>query len=213
VTGIGESCVVATSGPRLEGRFRAATPPCTAPGAGAVVAPPHPLYGGTMSNPVVVAAADGFAEAGVATLAFNYRGIEDSEGTATDIPAAAVDDYSGALNTLAGRVPGPYLAAGYSFGARTALGVAARDSRVHGAVLIAPPVDLVDVGDLATFTGPLLVVVGDRDAFAPLDRLRAWLAARPDAVLEIIPGADHFFGSAGAGAVTALVAGRVPSWL
>jgi hypothetical protein len=166
-----------------------------------------------MSNPVVVAAADGFAEAGVATLAFNYRGIEDSEGTATDIPAAAVDDYSGALNTLAGRVPGPYLAAGYSFGARTALGVAARDSRVHGAVLIAPPVDLVDVGDLATFTGPLLVVVGDRDAFAPLDRLRAWLAARPDAVLEIIPGADHFFGSAGAGAVTALVAGRVPSWL
>jgi len=209
VTGIGESCAIATTGPRLDGRFT----PGTSAGAGAVVAPPHPLYGGTMSNPVVVAAAAGFTEVGVATLAFNYRGTETSEGSPSDDPAAAEDDYSGALEALASRVPGPYLAAGYSFGARTALGVAARDPRVRGAVLIAPPVDLVDAGDLATFTGPLLVVVGDRDAFAPLDRLRAWLAARPDAVLEIIPGADHFFGSAGAGAVTALVAGRVPSWL
>ena len=209
MTGIGESCAIATTGPRLDGRFT----PGTSAGAGAVVAPPHPLYGGTMSNPVVVAAAAGFTEVGVATLAFNYRGTETSEGSPTDDPAAAEDDYSGALEALAGRVPGPYLAAGYSFGARTALGVAARDPRVRGAVLIAPPVDLVDAGDLATYTGPLLVVVGDRDAFAPLDRLRAWLAARPDAVLEIIPGADHFFGSAGAGAVTALVAGRVPSWL
>jgi len=209
VTGIGESCAIATTGPRLDGRFT----PGTSAGAGAVVAPPHPLYGGTMSNPVVVAAAAGFTEVGVATLAFNYRSTETSEGSPSDDPAAAEDDYSGALEALASRVPGPYLAAGYSFGARTALGVAARDPRVRGAVLIAPPVDLVDAGDLATFTGPLLVVVGDRDAFAPLDRLRAWLAARPDAVLEIIPGADHFFGSAGAGAVTALVAGRVPSWL
>ena len=209
MTGIGESCAIATTGPRLDGRFT----PGTSAGAGAVVAPPHPLYGGTMSNPVVVAAAAGFTEVGVATLAFNYRGTETSEGSPSDDPAAAEDDYSGALEALAGRVPGPYLAAGYSFGARTALGVAAHDPRVRGAVLIAPPVDLVDAGDLATFTGPLLVVVGDRDAFAPLDRLRAWLAARPDAVLEIIPGADHFFGSAGAGAVTALVAGRVPSWL
>jgi hypothetical protein len=213
MTDIGENCVVATSGPRLEGRFRPAASVGTAPGAGAVVAPPHPLYGGTLSNPVVVAAADGFAEAGVATLSFNYRGIEDSEGQASDAPAAALDDYSGALDTLAGRVPGPYLAAGYSFGARTALAVAARDPRVRGAVLIAPPVDLVDAGALAAFTGPLLVIVGDRDAYAPLDRLRAWLAARPDATLEIVPGADHFFGSAGAASVTALVAGRVPSWL
>ena len=217
MTDIGESCPVATSGPRLEGRFRPAAAPGSAPGTssgvGAVVAPPHPLYGGTLSNPVVVAAAEGFAEAGVATLAFNYRGIEHSEGRATDAPAAAVDDYSGALDTLAGRVPGPYLAAGYSFGARTALAVGARDPRVLGAVLIAPPVDLVDAGDLAAFTGPLLVIVGDRDSYAPLDRLRAWLAARPDAVLEIVPGADHFFGSAGAAAVTSLVAGRVPSWL
>ena len=209
MTSIGESCAIATTGPRLEGRFI----PGTSAGAGAVLAPPHPLYGGTMSNPVVVAAAAGFAEAGVATVSFNYRGTEASEGRATDDPAAAVDDYSGALEALVDRVPGPYLAAGYSFGARTALAVAAAEPRVRGAVLIAPPVDLVGPGDLAAFTGPLLVILGDRDAYAPLDRLRAWLAARPDAALEVVPAADHFFGSTGTAAVTALVAGHVGTWL
>lgn len=207
MTGIDESCAIATTGPRLEGRFT----PGSSAGAGAVVAPPHPLYGGTMSNPVVVAVAAGFTEVGVATLAFNYRGTEASEGHPTDDPAAAEDDYSGALEALAGRVPGPYLAAGYSFGARTALAVAAGEPRVRGAVLVAPPVDLVGPDDLVAFTGPVLVIVGDRDAYAPLNRLHAWLAARPDATLEVIEGADHFFGS-GTAAITALVAGHVASW-
>ncbi|HEX4251442.1 MAG TPA: alpha/beta family hydrolase, partial [Pseudonocardia sp.] len=138
---------------------------------------------------------------------------EASEGQPTDDLTAAVDDYSGALEALASRVPGPYLAAGYSFGARTALAVAAAEPRVRGAVLIAPPVAMVGPDDLAAYPGPLLVIVGDGDAYAPLDQLRAWLATRPDAVLEVVTGADHFFGGTGTAAITALVAGHVKSWL
>jgi uncharacterized protein len=184
----------------------------SSPGPGAVVAPPHPLYGGALSNPVVTAVVSGLAEARIASLAFNNRGVGDSEGRATDDLSAAREDYAAALDALAARVPGPYLAAGYSFGAVGALATAARDRRVAAAVLVAPPVDLLDAEDLTALAGPLLVIVGDRDAYAPLDRLTTRLAVRPDATLEIVEGADHFFGPAGPAPVTAAVADRVARW-
>jgi alpha/beta superfamily hydrolase len=162
---------------------------------------------------VVSAVASGFAGCGIATMAFNYRGTGSSEGRANDDAATAVEDYTGALDALAERVPGPYLAAGYSFGSRAALTVSATDTRVRGAVLIAPPVDMVGAQDFAAFAGPLLVVVGDRDAYAPLDRLRSALAARPDALLEVVEGADHFFGATGTSAITERVAAHVTTWL
>jgi hypothetical protein len=210
MAGGGVSCAVSVSDLRLEGWF---SPSSGEGGAGAVVAPPHPLYGGLLTNPVVTAAASGFAQVGAATMAFNYRGTGGSQGRATDDAGSAVQDYTGALDALAERVAGPYVAAGYSFGSRAALAVAAADSRVLGAVLIAPPVDVVGREDFAAFSGPLLVIVGDRDAYAPLDRLRAGLAARPDARLEVVGGADHFFSAAGTSAITAHVAGQVAGWL
>lgn len=201
--------MVPVSDLELEGWFV----PAATGGAGAVVAPPHPLYGGLLTNPVVTAAAGGFAELDVATLAFNYRGTGASQGRANDDAGTAVQDYTGALDALAGRVPGPYLAAGYSFGSRAALSVAATDHRVRGAVLIAPPVDMVGPDDFGAFSGPLLVIVGDRDAYAPLERLTAALAARPDARLEVVDGADHFFSATGTSAITAHVAAHVSGWL
>jgi uncharacterized protein len=193
---------------QLEGWFVAGS----SGGAGAVVAPPHPLYGGTLSNPVVAAVVSGLADAGIASLAFNNRGVGASRGRATDDPAAAREDYAAALDALADRVPGPYLAAGYSFGACAALATAARDRRVAAAVLVAPPVDLLDTADLAAFAGSLLVIVGDRDGYAPLDRLTARMSARPDVTLEVVGGADHFFGPAGPAPVAAAVVGHVSRW-
>ena len=202
-------CELPVSDLWLEGWF---TPPAAESGPGAVVAPPHPVYGGLLTNPVVTAATDGFAEVGAAAMAFNYRGTGASQGRVTDDAGAAVEDYTAALDALAERVPGPYLAAGYSFGSRAALAVASADPRVRGAVLVAPPVDMIGAADFAAFAGPLLVIVGDRDAYAPLDRLRAALAARPDARLEVIEGADHFFGS-GTSAISTHVAATVAGWL
>jgi uncharacterized protein len=174
-----------------------------------VLGPPHPLYGGTLHDPVLAAAGAVLAEGGLATLALNYRGVQGSEGEPTDDPAAAVTDYTAALDALADRVPGPYLAAGYSFGAATALAVAAREDRVGAAVLVAPPVHLARAEHLDRVGGPVLVVVGDHDAFAPLPDLRAWLGDRAAVTLEVIPGADHFF-SAGRAAVTDAVRRWLP---
>ncbi|MEY4576450.1 MAG: hypothetical protein RL701_1153 [Pseudomonadota bacterium] len=180
--------------------------------ASAVLAPPHPVYGGTLSNPVVVAAADSLTRSRIAALRFNYRGTEDSEGSATDDLAAAVEDYGAAFTELRARAAGPYLLAGYSFGAGTALLVAQSDARVAGLVLLAPPVGMLRAEDLAAFPGKLLVVVGDDDDYAPLAELTALLTAKPDAVLEVIPGADHFFHYGGLSALGERIEAHVKTW-
>jgi alpha/beta superfamily hydrolase len=48
------------------------------PGRGAIVAPPHPVYGGLLGHPVVQGLADALAAAGFATLAFDWHFFVDS---------------------------------------------------------------------------------------------------------------------------------------
>lgn len=194
---------------RLEGRF---VPGSSESGAGAVVAPPHPLYGGELSNPVVGALVAGLNSVGIAGLAFNYRGVGGSDGQVNGDLGLAGEDYRAALDELATRVPGPYVAAGYSFGSCAALATAAHDDRVSGAILVAPPVTMLGVDDLTAFGGRLLVIVGDGDGYAPLDDLTSLLAARPDTGVEIIKGADHFFGPTGTAPITDAVARHVAAW-
>src|SRR5262245_2084621 len=50
------------------------------PAAVAVVCHPHPLFGGTMHNKVVHAAAEALARRGLPTLRFNFRGVGRSAG-------------------------------------------------------------------------------------------------------------------------------------
>jgi len=50
------------------------------PVAIAVVAHPHPLFGGAMDNKVVTTVAKAFTDAGAATFRFNFRGVGASEG-------------------------------------------------------------------------------------------------------------------------------------
>jgi hypothetical protein len=168
------------------------------PGAGddgALVAPPHPLYGGSLENPVVGEIAWACQRAGLATLRFNWRGVGASAGERSGEPADADADYASALAELAASVPGLLVAAGYSFGAAAALRVALREARVRRLVLVAPPPSLLDAAALAAFRGRLLVVTGEQDAIAPPAALREQSAAAARCVFEEIPEADHFFGA------------------
>jgi alpha/beta superfamily hydrolase len=159
----------------------------------AVVAPPHPLYGGSLDNPVVVEAAAGLADAGLQTLRFNWRGVGNSGGRASGESAQADADYLAAVDCLQRRSAGDYLAAGYSFGAATAVRTAVRDERVAELLLIAPPLQMIDRTALAACSGPIHVIVGERDEYAPLAGLEALLAAAADFHLDVVAGADHFF--------------------
>ena len=67
-----------TKGMTFEGII--ALPDGEGPFPGVVMCHPHPLHGGSMDNNVVVAVTFGLADAGIASLRFNYRGVGNSTG-------------------------------------------------------------------------------------------------------------------------------------
>jgi len=160
---------------------------------GAVVAPPHPLYGGSMDSPVVAEITWACKRAGFATVRFNWRGVGASGGSPSGENAHADTDYAAALAYLEETVPGPIIAAGYSFGAAAAVRIAQARPRVRRLLLVAPPPALLDAGALAGFSGRVLAVVGSRDSFAPVAKLGALIGEDPRRRLEVVPDADHFF--------------------
>jgi alpha/beta superfamily hydrolase len=174
----------------LEGIFVAA-PSDTA--GGAVLAPPHPLYGGSMESPVLNELAYACEEAGIASLRFNWRGVGASAGEPSGEAADADADYRAATAYLEETVPGPMVACGYSFGAAAALRVGVARPRIARLMLVSPPLALLDPPALTGFAGPALVVAGENDAFAPPAGLEGIVTSAPRARLEVVPEADHFF--------------------
>ena len=69
-------------------------------GRGAVIAPPHPEYGGSLESPVVSEVAYALYKAGVASLRFNWRGVGASQGAISGDAAAADDPYAYAIALL-----------------------------------------------------------------------------------------------------------------
>lgn len=177
---------------RLEGAALLPDGPSASGGfAGVVVCHPHPLYGGDMSNSVVQAVAAALCEKSMAALRFNFRGVGRSHGVFDD-GIGEQEDVSEALTALA-YIEGVDQAriglAGYSFGARVALAVAAKDDRVRALAAISPAGGLP-----TTFPGPKLFVVGDSDDFVSADQLSAEVGKLPGPKeMEIISGVDHFW--------------------
>jgi hypothetical protein len=168
--------------------------------AGAVIAPPHPLYGGSMDSPVVAEVAHACSRAGLATLRFNWRGVGASGGRQSGEARHADLDYAAALEHLAATVAGPLTACGYSFGAAAALRAATGFPRVREAILVAPPPALLGAAALGALRRAL-VIAGEGDAVAPPEELGSLISGAPGAHLEVLPEADHFFtlGLAGIG--------------
>jgi alpha/beta superfamily hydrolase len=160
--------------------------------AGAVIAPPHPLYGGSMESPVVSEIAYACSRAGLATLRFDWRGVGGSAGAPSGSASDADLDYGAALEHLAETVGGPLAACGYSFGAAAALRAAALSRRVREAILVAPPPALLGPAPFDAVRRAL-VLVGEEDRIAPPEALRALVASSPSASLAVVPEADHFF--------------------
>jgi alpha/beta superfamily hydrolase len=164
------------------------------PSAVAVLCHPHPQYGGTMNNKVIVRAAQAFREAGLATLRFNFRGVGKSAGT-FDFGEGEQEDVAAALAFMAERYPGiPIWIAGYSFGAWVGLRVGVRDKRVTTLVAIGAAVALADFRFLEECAKPKLFIQGTKDEFAPLEHVQALMLTLPEPKeLILIEGADHFF--------------------
>jgi len=167
--------------------------PASAPFPAAAVCHPHPLYGGDMNNSVVVAVCQALAEAGIAGLRFNYRGVGRSEGKHGDglgerTDAAAALAY---LRRLAQAEQDRVSIVGYSFGATVAL--TAADERVAAAAAISTPSFGQGVPDLA-IRCPALLISGEQDEIAPAASLTTLAhAIGPQCQVTVVPGADHFW--------------------
>jgi alpha/beta superfamily hydrolase len=180
------------AGESLEGVFLAGAP---GDDRGAVIAPPHPLYGGSLESPVVAEIAFACHRAGIATLRFNWRGVGASAGAPSGDESDADADYAAALEHLAASVPGALLACGYSFGSAAAVRAAERSPRVRRLVLVAPPPQLIAPARIAALKARTLIVTGAEDSFVPVPALQSALAGAANVSLRALPGVDHFFGS------------------
>jgi alpha/beta superfamily hydrolase len=159
----------------------------------AVIAHPHPLYGGTMENKVVQTLARGFVQAGWIALRFNFRGVGATEGQ-HDEGRGELDDM---LAVVAAEAPaGPLALAGFSFGGSVAglaidrLWSARAIEKIvlvgTGVTRLMPPALPAEAHDLA------LVVHGEQDDTVPLSAVMDW--ARPQSLpVTVVPGGGHFF--------------------
>ncbi|MEX2242176.1 MAG: alpha/beta fold hydrolase [Burkholderiales bacterium] len=150
----------------------------------ALVAHPHPLFGGTLDNKVVQTLARAFVALGYAAWRPNFRGVGKSEG-AYDEGRGEVDDLAAVLaHAGAGR---PVLA-GFSFGAAMQARLAARIAPGR-MVLVGIAVNHFEAPAVPAGT---LLIHGENDETVPIAAVRAW--AKPQALpVIVVPGADHFF--------------------
>jgi alpha/beta superfamily hydrolase len=150
----------------------------------ALIAHPHPLFGGTLDNKVVQTLARAFVELGFEAWRPNFRGVGETEGTH--------DEGRGELEDLAAIVehlkPARLALAGFSFGAGVQVMLAQR-VKAERLVLIGVAVSRFQLPNVQPGT---LVIHGEQDDTVPLGMVLDW--ARPqDLPVVVLPGADHFF--------------------
>ncbi|MEZ5615407.1 MAG: alpha/beta fold hydrolase [Rhodocyclaceae bacterium] len=171
-----------------------------APAGIALIAHPHPLFGGTADNKVVTTLARVFRDLGCATLRPNFRGVGASEG-AHDHGLAETDDLAAVHAYARGRfgTDRPFYLGGFSFGAyvvtRLAKRLADAGDPARRLVLIGTAAGHVE-GARSYVTEAVapdtIVIHGDRDETVPLANVLAW--AEPlELAVSVVPGADHFF--------------------
>jgi alpha/beta superfamily hydrolase len=159
----------------------------------ALVAHPHPLYGGTMDNKVAQTLARTFVALGYVAARFNFRGVGASEGV-HDHGQGETDDMAVMLAYMQERYPGlPVALSGFSFGTFVQ---AMLYQRLQAAGT--PPERLALIGTAAgkwpvpDVPQDSIIIHGEVDDTITLAQVLDW--ARPqDIPVIVIPGADHFF--------------------
>ena len=159
----------------------------------AVIAHPHPLFGGTMENKVVQTLARAFVQSGWRSVRFNFRGVGASAGV-HDEGRGELEDM---LAVVAQEAPdGPLALGGFSFGSFVAAGAVARlwpTRQAESIVLVGTAASRFDVQVLPPEAHErTLVVHGEHDDTVALSAVLDW--ARPQQLpVTVVPGGGHFF--------------------
>jgi alpha/beta superfamily hydrolase len=163
----------------------------------AVIAHPHPLFGGTMDNKVVQTLARAFVQCGWTAVRFNFRGAGGSAGD-HDEGRGELDDFLAVVQHMDALNESECMLAlaGFSFGAFVTTHAfmhlfATRNIEklvlVGTSVSRAPAAPIDKAAHLKT-----LVLHGEQDDTVPLSAVMDW--ARPQSLpVTVVPGMGHFF--------------------
>ncbi|ADG14340.1 alpha/beta superfamily hydrolase [Paraburkholderia atlantica] len=165
-----------------------------APRGIALVAHPHPLFGGTMDNKVAQTLARTLVQLNYVTYRSNFRGVGQTQGE-HDAGVGERDDLRAVLEHMRADPDYgdlPLVLAGFSFGTVVLSHVAAklRDEgrEIERIVFVGTAASRWDVAPVPEGT---LVIHGEVDETVPIQSVFDW--ARPQELpVVVIPGAEHF---------------------
>jgi alpha/beta superfamily hydrolase len=159
----------------------------------ALVAHPHPLFGGTKDNKVVQTLARTFVSLGYVTARMNFRGVGKSEGE-HDAGIGETSDMATLLLHLRQDYPDlPLVLSGFSFGtfvqACLYQQLISEGKSVQRLVLVGAAAGKWAMPEIAS---DAILIHGELDDTIPLQAVFDWL--RPQEIpVAVVPGAGHFF--------------------
>ncbi|MFP4889957.1 alpha/beta hydrolase [Paraburkholderia sp. EG304] len=165
-----------------------------APRGVALVAHPHPLFGGTMDNKVAQTLARTLVQLNYVTYRSNFRGVGQTQGE-HDAGVGERDDLRAVLEHMRADPDYgdlPLVLAGFSFGTVVLSHVAAKlrdeGKEIERIVFVGTAASRWDVAPVPEGT---LVIHGEVDETVPIQSVFDW--ARPQELpVVVIPGAEHF---------------------
>jgi alpha/beta superfamily hydrolase len=165
-----------------------------APRGIALVAHPHPLFGGSMDNKVAQTLARTLVQLNYITYRTNFRGVGETQGT-HDAGIGERNDLRAVLDHMRaqpGQADLPLVLAGFSFGTFVLSHVAARlreeGQEIERMVFVGTAASRWEVAPVPENT---LVIHGEIDETVEIQSVYDW--ARPQELpVIVIPGAEHF---------------------
>jgi alpha/beta superfamily hydrolase len=146
---------------------------------------PHPLYGGTMNNPIVMELYNIFDSLGFSTFRFNFRGVGKSEGK-FDNGLGELADAAAALDWVQRQNPNTNQCwvSGFSFGAVICMQLLMRRPEITRFISVSPQPNLYDFNFLAPCP-----------ALDDVQKLAQKLQAQKNITInyEEVSGANHFY--------------------
>ena len=165
----------------------------------ALVLQPHPQYGGTMNNKIVLEIFQTFLKNRFSVSRINFRGVGRSDGK-FDNGQGELSDAAAALDWLEKQNidHSQCWISGFSFGSLIAMQLLMRRPEINRFIAISPQPNVYDFTFLSPCPASGLMVYGKKDELVPLDNINSLnrrLSAQAGIKIEFheVEGANHFF--------------------
>ena len=168
----------------------------------ALVLHPHPQYGGTMNNKVVVDTFNTFMENNFSVCRVNFRGVGKSDGE-FDNGQGELADAAAALDWIERENfdNSQCWISGFSFGSLIAMQLLMRRPEINRFIAISPQPNVYDFSFLSPCPTSGIIIYGKNDELVPIENLNELnkrLSAQKGINVDFqsVSNANHFFSKA-----------------